>query len=73
VLDGRPVQGPVYFHLHQTFPETKRKARQDKEGHFLKVEAYGAFTVGVECDKGKTRLELDLSQNPAFPEAFRKA
>jgi hypothetical protein len=35
------------------------------------VESYGAYTVGVEADKGKTRLELDLAEIKDAPLIFR--
>jgi hypothetical protein len=36
----------------------------------LVIEAWGAFTVGAECDGGATRLELDLAQIPGATETF---
>src|SRR6059036_633347 len=39
----------------------------------LRVVAYGAFTVGVEADEGKTQLELDLAELPKVPKAFRES
>ena len=38
----------------------------------LPTKAYGAFTVGVECDDGKTRLELDLADCLQLPRDFRE-
>jgi hypothetical protein len=37
----------------------------------LKLTAWGAFTVGVLADEGRTKLELDLSELEDAPEDFR--
>jgi hypothetical protein len=66
------LTGDVVFHLHPTFddpvvvePAVDGRAR-------LETEAYGAFTVGVSCDNGATKLELDLAQVKTLPEWFRR-
>ena len=58
-----PLEGDVTFHLHPTFPKQVMTARA-KDGHArLRLEAYGAFTVGVVADGGATKLELDLASD----------
>jgi hypothetical protein len=71
-LDAQPITGPVVFFLHPTFANPKQEVPVASAPEVrLTVLAYGAFTVGVECDNGQTRLELDLSEDPALPPEFR--
>lgn len=58
-----PLEGEVTFHLHNTFAMPVMKATAKDGRARLKLEAYGAFTVGVEADGGETRLELDLASD----------
>lgn len=62
-----PLYGEVSFYLHPTFtvPIIKVQAVNSKAQTFI-VTA-DAFTVGVECDGGKTLLEIDLATVPGFP------
>jgi hypothetical protein len=74
-----PLAGPVWFHLHPTFPEPVLQADTQTGRHAqLDLAAYGAFTVGAEVgheiiDRKPTRLELDLSKLRGAPKAFREA
>jgi len=70
-VGGPPLNGEVEFHLHPSFhPSIVRVAVH--QGHAtLKIPAWGAFTVGVSADEGRTQLELDLSQLTDAPELFR--
>ena len=36
------------------------------------IEAYGAFTIGVEVIDEKLKLELDLATQPELPMWFRR-
>jgi hypothetical protein len=67
-----PLSKPVTFHLHDSFSEPLRVVKPEDGVATLRLVAYGAFTVGVEADDGKTRLELDLSQLDDAPRSFRK-
>jgi hypothetical protein len=68
---ARPLTGTVQFHLHPSFRE-KVIERPAIDGRArLELIAWGAFTVGVSADGGKTKLELDLSKVADAPEAFR--
>lgn len=67
----RPLSGKVKFYLHDSFNNDKPSVNVKDGIASLYVEAYGAFTVGVEADEGTTRLELDLSENDTYPKAFR--
>lgn len=71
-----PLDTDVIFYIHDSFSPSvfsyspaefiDRKAIEDD------ILSYGAFTVGVITDNGKTLLELDLAEDKRFPEEFRK-
>jgi hypothetical protein len=69
-----PLTGMVRVHLHPTFG---RWSRYDLEvmGGVARDEfvAYGAFTIGVEADGGRTRLELNLADVSGGTDAFYRA
>lgn len=67
------IAGPVHFHLHDTFDPSVLPGELGRDGLTASVEfwTYGAFTVGVEADDGKTRLELDLGHVPGATDSFR--
>ncbi len=66
-----PLTGDVEFHLHPTFPREVVKVQVRDGAAELRVQAYGAFTVGAVADDGETTLELDLAQDERFPQLFR--
>jgi hypothetical protein len=67
-----PLTGTVVFHLHPSFTPSDVPVTVDAGGVArLERIAYGAFTVGAECDNGQTQLELDLATLPEAPAAFR--
>lgn len=74
----RPLKGSVWFNLHPTFKPDRVRVEAEATSDApwgvarLKIGAWGAFTVGVECDDGATRLELDLATLPDAPQAFRE-
>lgn len=68
---GTPLTGDVEFHLHPTFPEARKTIAVEDGVAELKLQCWGAFTVGVIADNGKTRLELDLAADSRFPGVFR--
>lgn len=65
-----PLDRPVTFHLHPTFREPKVTVVPSAGIALLERICWGAFTVGVETDDGKTRLELDLALLPGVPQKF---
>lgn len=67
-----PLKGNVQFFLHDSFHNDRPvvTVRQDGIAE-LYLKAWGAFTVGVLADDGKTRLELDLSELPDAPHKFK--
>lgn len=67
----QPLTGPVIFHLHPTFVPAIRSREADGKKAVLSLNAYGAFTVGVEADDGNTKLELDLAKLKTTPKGFR--
>jgi cellulose biosynthesis protein BcsQ len=67
-----PLEGEVEFHLHPTFRPKVRRVRASDGRATLNLSAWGAFTVGVSADGGRTMLELDLAADPSFPKRFRE-
>lgn len=70
-VDGTALAGNVEFHLHPTFARPMQIVPVQDGRATLKLQTWGAFTVGAVADNGRTSLELDLAQNPSFPEVFR--
>jgi hypothetical protein len=72
----KPLNTDVIFYIHDSFSPSIFTYRPDKfsEGKAVEDEilSYGAFTVGVVTDNGKTLLELDLADNENFPKEFRE-
>jgi len=70
---GPPIAGQVSFHLHETFkPFDVQTVTAHANGTAtLDLVSYGAFTVGVELDGGRTKLELDLVDAPGAFEPWR--
>jgi hypothetical protein len=67
-----PLRGVVQFFLHPTFKNDRPIVTVNSNGIAeLKLTAWGAFTVGVLADEGRTKLELDLSELEDAPEDFR--
>jgi len=70
---AKPLRDAVQFFLHPTFPVSRPVVTVGPRGTAdLSLRAYGAFTVGVLADGGKTRLELDLAELPSAPLLFRQ-
>lgn len=61
----------VVFHLHPTFARAKQSVRLAGREATLERYCYGAFTVGVEAEKGQVKLELDLAEIAAAPALFK--
>ncbi|QWW71371.1 SIR2 family protein [Rhizobium sp. WYJ-E13] len=71
--DAKALEGDVTFYLHPTFAEPVQLVRANNGRATLKdCHAYGAFTVGISADRGKTKLELDLATDEKLPEWFRR-
>jgi Trypsin-like peptidase domain/Effector-associated domain 1 len=76
--DGTPLDGPVIFHLHDTFPRSVihiRKIREGRRAVFEEVTAYGVFTIGVQVKNRRGEwigLEFDLAQLTELPARFRE-
>jgi hypothetical protein len=71
-----PLNTDVIFYIHDSFSPSVFTYKPDEfvEGKVIEDEiiSYGAFTVGIITDNGKTLLELDLSENENFPKEFRE-
>jgi hypothetical protein len=69
---AKPLEKPVVFMLHPpTFKNYSPKVVPVNGLARLSIMTWGAFTVGVLCDDGKIKLELDLSQHPAAQEPWK--
>lgn len=60
----KPLTGKVQYFLHPTFQNCMPEVDVVDGKSMLGLISYGAFTVGVLCDEGATKLELDLAQIP---------
>jgi hypothetical protein len=67
----KPLTGKVTFHLHDSFVNQTPEINVEDGEAVLILKAYGAFTVGAVADGGKTKLELDLAEDPNAPKEFR--
>jgi hypothetical protein len=65
------LDGPVVFHLHNTFTPDTIVVDPVAGVARLDLTSYGAFTVGVDLDDG-TKLELDLASLADAPQEFRE-
>jgi hypothetical protein len=75
--DKSLLEGPVVFHLHDSFPRKTiyiRRIRDGSSAVLEEVNAYGVFTVGAQvkaADGRWTSLELDLVNLKGLPRRFR--
>ncbi len=71
-----PLQTEVIFYIHDSFSPSVNtyKPAEFTDGKAVEDEllSFGAFTVGVITDNGKTLLELDLADDSRFPKEFRE-
>jgi hypothetical protein len=70
--DKKPLMGRVTFHLHPTFDQPVFDEPVFNGEATTSLVSYGAFTVGAEVDKGRTRLELDLASLDDAKDQFFK-
>lgn len=71
LTSGDPkLRDEVVFFYHPTFKVPYERVRVAGGQAPVRLYAYGAFTVGVLADGGKTELELDLTTVEGAPEAF---
>lgn len=71
-MESWPLKGAVKFHLDQSFAQQIRMRKAANNVASIAVLAWGAFTIGVRCDKGITKLELDLAELAEMPADFRE-
>jgi hypothetical protein len=73
---SRPLNSDVVFYIHDSFSPSvfSYSPAEFVDGKAIEDEilSYGAFTIGVITDNGKTLLELDLSENKSYPREFRE-
>lgn len=76
--DGTTLEGPVLFHLHDTYPQPLIQIRKIRDGTRAVLEdvtAYGAFTIGVQVKTAGgvwVGLEFDLGNFAGLPAKFRE-
>jgi hypothetical protein len=77
--DGSPLEGPVVFHLHDTFAKSViwiRKIDTDNNQAVLEsIDSYGAFTIGAQVkdkDGNWIGLEYDLVRLRGLPKWFHE-
>src|SRR6185503_6158891 len=68
--DARPLRETVRFHVHDSLPELVIEVPVRKGVAELSLNVRGSFTVGIECDRGATALELDLADTPEVDREF---
>lgn len=69
---GKQLNGDVYFFLHDSFyPNCIRKIQSENNTASLVFFSYEAFTVGVVCNDGEVKLELDLNTYDKTPESYK--
>lgn len=69
---AHPLEKPVTFMLHpRTFRNYSPEVVPVNGIARLSIMTWGAFTVGVSCDGGAVKLELDLSAHPAAVEPWK--
>jgi hypothetical protein len=69
---NKPLTGEVEVFLHPSCPNDHQVVPVKDGKATLEFSAWGAFTVGVSADDGKTKLELDLAELPNAPQEFRE-
>jgi ABC-type glycerol-3-phosphate transport system permease component len=69
--DKKTLTGDVTFYLHPTFRNQNPTVAAVNGVATLNLLAWGAFTVGVSCDNGDTKLEIDLSEINDAPTLFK--
>ena len=71
-----PLDSEVIYYIHDSFSPSvfTYKPAEFIDGKAIEndILSYGAFTVGVITDNGKTMLELDLSGDTSFSKEFRE-
>jgi hypothetical protein len=76
--DGSQLQGPVFFHLHDSYPRSViriTRIRDDKWAMLERVSATGVYTAGAQVKRADGQwmgLELDLKFLRGPPAKFRR-
>ena len=74
--DGTDLQGPVVFHMHETYPRsivTIRHITDRRQAVLKDWSAYGVFAIGVQVKDSSglwISLELDLARLSGLPGRF---
>lgn len=74
--DDTPLEAPVIFHLHSTYPRSIIKITKIRDNHTAVLEevaSYGQYTLGVQVKSAREKwigLEIDLGLALDLPERF---
>jgi hypothetical protein len=75
--DKSPLEGPVLFYLHDSYPDNVIPIRSidgRKSATLENISSYGSYTIGAQVKTAKGEwigLELDLAKTPSVPKRFR--
>lgn len=68
----KPLEGMVYFFLHDSFyKEYIKTAKADNNQASVDFPSFEAFTVGAVCNGGDIKLELDMNTVANCPEDYK--
>jgi V8-like Glu-specific endopeptidase len=72
-----PLEGPVLFHLHDSYPKSTIWIRRMRDGGrralLAEVSSYGVYTIGAQAKNASGEwvgLELNLCDHPDIPKRF---
>jgi MinD-like ATPase involved in chromosome partitioning or flagellar assembly len=67
-----PLTEAVTFYLHPSFVPAVQTVPPADGVAVLRLQGWGAFTIGAVADSGRTILEIDLAEVSSAPEKFRE-
>ena len=67
-----PLTEAVTFYLHPSFVPGVQTVPPADGVAVLRLQGWGAFTIGAVADSGRTILEIDLAEVSSAPEKFRE-
>lgn len=70
---SKPLKGKVRFYLHDSYEPDTYTVDAEGNAAVLEIGANGVYTVGAKCDRGATRLELDLATIPGGTKKFYRS
>jgi hypothetical protein len=76
--DGSPLEGPVVFHLHDTYPKSViwvRKIHDGRRAVIWEITSYGVYTIGAQVKNAQGKwvgLEYNLVKEKELPQRFKE-